>query len=315
MKSILAASLVLFTFAACAQAPEPSDEASTPSAFASDCHDYVPSPDTSLSWPVVPFDGRAQGGAWLPAEFDRVNPRVPGSSACFRDATGALAPLNTLKHTGRDIFFESVADVYAPTSGTIVKVEHEPLSAVASSDVVLLQLDLNRFQRQAIADRTRQYTSTWFDATGPWYAVYRHLAYGSARPEGTRVNAGDVIGRIANQGPNTHLHLEARWKSTIDHTCPASPMIAPGYFPVGTDLVAKGYLDPLDVFPILSCATGCFLTPVAGNVLRANVNPAGAVRCAALNRGALDIEGQRLYGCDPSAGTWTFTGIVAPTCH
>ena len=135
------------------------------------------------------------------------------------------------------------------------------------------------------------------------YSFYAHLnTLNVSDNPPTVVHEGDVIGRMLNQGSNTHTHWEMRnWSTTTENWCPSgsTPLFGSGYTPPGVFPDSRGYKDP----------TRFVKEHIPAVILYENANYQG--RSLALTQTDLDLCDNPLDSSQPpvspcfSAPSWT----------
>jgi murein DD-endopeptidase MepM/ murein hydrolase activator NlpD len=128
--------------------------------------------------------------------FGVQNPALGDTGKCFTDRDGNGVPFRELFHAGEDWFRLDAAGQVALGSAS-----DDPVRAVARGTVYMTQQIGNQGWIAVLAHRLEDGSSV--------YSAYWHVAQPEVQ-RGDVVERGQVIGRIQDQGQNSHLHWEIR---------------------------------------------------------------------------------------------------------
>jgi murein DD-endopeptidase MepM/ murein hydrolase activator NlpD len=210
----------------------------------------TPSPADHFDFPLDPnrfgpYVYNVTGPLNVDTRYGVQNPGLGNAGKCFVDANGHKVPFSQLYHAGEDWFkFDAHHQVDAGAA------MNEPVQAVANGLVSWKQNIGAEGWVIAIEHLLADGSKVW--------SAYWHVADPTVSI-GQLVYRGDVIGRVADRGLNSHLHWELRtWGDGSDLFPPTSAggrgtcngrVPALGY--TWDDLLARtspnawGYLDPV----------------------------------------------------------------------
>jgi murein DD-endopeptidase MepM/ murein hydrolase activator NlpD len=209
----------------------------------------TPSPADRFDFPLNPqrfgpYVYNVTGPLNVDTRYGVQNPGLGNAGKCFVDADGHKVPFSQLYHAGEDWFaFDAHRQVDAGAAAG------EPVQAVANGRVAWKQnIGAEGWViaiEHLLVDGSKVWSAYWH-VTDPTVAI------------GQLVYRGDVIGRVADRGYNSHLHWELRtWadgSSLFPSTSAGGRGTCNGRVPAlgytWDDLLARtspnawGYLDP-----------------------------------------------------------------------
>ncbi len=182
-----------------------------------------------FDFPVDPKDGSSGRPPWY-ASYNVQNPYVGGWSNCYGK------PLSQLQHAGEDWFRAAGSNVYAVANGRVIWAQY----ANWPGAVVIIE--------HTLPD----------GVTPPWggnliYSVYGHLDASTLPPQWSDVQRGQFIGRVHNQGSNSHVHFELRRYGNMGQApgnvngyffCNTAGWPGPGYTNTNANPDWFGYTNP-----------------------------------------------------------------------
>lgn len=184
----------------------------------------LPAAATAFDFPVDPPSG-GEPSPWF-ASYNQQNLFLTNLSSCYGKS------YSSLQHTAEDFFRPAGTRVFAVADGLVVYSE----DASYPGAVVIIEHELSP---------EWQYSSGYQRV----YSVYAHLDINGLVSTWSRVKRGQYIGRLLDQGKNTHLHFEIRTQGDMTGilVCPASKqtsLAGPGYTDSGIHPGNFGYLSP-----------------------------------------------------------------------
>ena len=244
--AIIAYVIALVVLAACAN----STSDPTPTPPPPTLSPATPIPADTFDFPLDPtrfgpYVYNVTGPLNIDTRFGVQNPGLGSADKCFVDRNGDRVPFDKLYHAGEDWFALDARGQVAPGLAA-----DAPVSAVAHGVVSWTQSTGTEGDIVMVEHALRDGTHVW--------SAYWHLDHVSV-VRGQVVRRGDVIGRIFDRGPNSHLHWEIRTWGDGSNLFPADSAggrgtcnsRAPGLGYTWDDTASRaapqawGYLDPV----------------------------------------------------------------------
>jgi murein DD-endopeptidase MepM/ murein hydrolase activator NlpD len=179
---------------------------------------------STFDFPVNPPSGGASP-PWF-AGYNQRNPYLTNLSTCFGK------PYSQLQHTAEDWFRPAGAPVFAAANGLVVYSEESSYPGA----VVIIEHEL---------------PDEWQNTSGVKriYSVYGHLDTNGLVSAWSQIQRGQYIGRLLDQGQNSHLHFEIRTVGDMTGVliCPSNQQTSwagPGYTDTNDHPANYGYHNP-----------------------------------------------------------------------